>query len=350
MIDPLRESDMADRDHESPRDPRPPTLPRSTRRRIVLSCGIAGVLARRVAIAQPGFPSRPIKLVVAAPPGGSSDLVARTLANGLGVALGRPVIVENRPGASGAIAAESVARAAPDGHTLMLSWIGNATGQALLRKPRFDINRDFTHITQIVSGSNVLVADPSTAFHSLSDMIVAARTHPGRIDYASAGNGSSGHVAMEMLKQRAGIDIRHVPYRGGAPALTDVLSGQVPLMFINQDAALPIVREARVLALAITSVRRNALFPALPTVAESGFPGFEATAWVGLSAPRATPTEIVQAVYSAALTAIDGPMKAQQEALGAEVVASSPEQYQAFVHSETEKWARVIRTAGIQAD
>ena len=288
--------------------------------------------------------------MVAAPPGGPSDLVARALADGLGAALGRPVIVENRPGASGAIAAELVARAAPDGHTLMLSWIGNAMGQALLRKPGVDIDRDFVHITQIVSGTNVLIANPSAGLRSFSDMITAARAHAGGLAYASAGNGSSGHVAMEMLKQRAGIDIRHIPYRGGAPALTDVLSGQVPLMFINQDAALPLVRKARVVALAITSARRNALFPDLPTVAECGFPGFEATPWVGLSAPRGTPAEIVKALHSAALTAINGPMRAQQEAFGAEVVASSPEQYQAFVRSETAKWARVIRTAGIHAD
>lgn len=307
-------------------------------------------MARVVVTAQLSYPSRLVKLVVAAPPGGPSDLVARSLANGMGAALGQPVIVENRPGASGAIAGELVTRAAPDGHTLMLSWIGNATGQALLGKPGFDINRDFAHITQIVSGSNVLVADPSAGLRSLWDMIVAARAHAGSLAYASAGNGSSGHVAMEMLKRRAGIDIRHIPYRGGAPALTDLLSGQVPLMFINQDSALPIVRKARVVALAITSARRNALLPDLPTVAESGFPGFEATTWVGLSAPRGTPAEIVKAVYSAAMTAINGPMRAQQEALGAEVVASSPAQYQAFVRSEAEKWARVIRAAGIHAD
>ena len=327
-------------------------FPSLNRRRAVLSCGIAAsLLASRVSVvAQPIYPSRLVKLVVAAPPGGPSDLVARSLANSMSAALGQPVIVENRPGASGAIAAVSVARAAPDGHTLMLSWIGNATGQALLRNPGFDVNHDFIHVTQIISGSNVLIADLSTGFRSLSDLVVAARRHPASIAYASAGNGSSGHVAMEMLKQLAGIDIRHIPYRGGAPALTDLLSGQIPLMFINQDAALPLVRMARVVALAITSERRNALFPEVPTVAESGFPGFEATTWVGLSAPRGTPAEIVTAVYRAAITAINGPMRAQQQAVGAEVVASSPAQYGAFVRSETAKWARVIKSTGIHAD
>lgn len=322
-----------------------------TRRRVVLSGGItAAFLTRGVAIAQPSFPSRLIKLVVAAPPGGPSDLVARALADGMRAALGRPVIVENRPGASGAIAAESVARAVPDGHTLMLSWIGNATGQALLRKPGVDIDRDFVHITQIVAGFNVLIAAPSTGFVSLSNMIATAKVRAGNLAYASAGNGSSGHVAMELLKQRAGIDIRHIPYRGGAPALSGLLAGHVPLLFINQDVALPFVRSARVVALAITSARRHALFPGLPTVAESGFPGFEATTWVGLSASRGTSDEIATALYSAALKALNGPMRAQQEAIGAEVVASSPAQYQAFVRSETATWARVIRMAGIHAD
>lgn len=312
---------------------------------------MAAVLpARAAAGAPPGFPSRLLKLVVAAPPGGPSDQVARMLAEGMATALGWPVVVENRPGASGGIAAEAVAHAAPDGHTLMLSWIGNATGQALLDKPRVDIDRDFVHITQIVSGFNVLIAHPSKGWHSLADLIAAARARPGRIAYASAGNGSSGHLAMELLKQRAGIDIAHIPYRGGAPALTDLLADQVPLMFINQDSALPLLRTARVAGIAVTCAHRHPLFADVPTVAESGFPGFEATTWVGLSAPRGTPAEAVKTLGAVAVAVLTGPMRVQQEALGAEVVASSPDAYQAFVRGETAKWARVIRTAGIHVD
>lgn len=219
----------------------------------------------------PSYPSRPVQLIVAAPPGGPSDVLARQLADGLGKELAQPVVIDNRPGAGGTLAAEAALRAAPDGHTLMMSWIGNATAPALLPKLSFDINRDFVHISQMVAGANILVVHPSTGFRTLGELLAHARKNPGRLSYASSGNGSSGHLAMELLKQRAGVSMLHIPYKGGAPAMNDLLGGQVDLMFINQDAVIPHQQSGRLVPLAITSAQRNAMFPNLPTVAESGF-------------------------------------------------------------------------------
>ena len=321
------------------------------RRKLLAGTAAALAFAHAPAFAKPAaFPTRPIQLVVAAPAGGSSDALARMLADDMGRLLGQPVVIDNKPGGAGTIAADAVARAVPDGHTLMLSWIGNATSRALVPKQNFDIDRDFMHITQAVAGANVLVAHPATGFKTLNDLLAEAKANPGKVTYASSGNGSSGHLAMEMLKQRSNASLLHIPYRGGAPALTDLLAGQVQVMFLNQDAVLPYLRSGKLVALAITSAQRNPQLPDVPTVAESGFPGYEATAWAGLSAPKGTPANVVQTLYTAATKAMAGSFKTKQEALGAVVVASSPAEYQAFVHSESEKWTQVIKAAGIRPD
>lgn len=318
------------------------------RRSVLL--GAVGMALVGTAYAQaPSYPNRPIQLIVAAPPGGPSDVLARQLAEGLAKELGQPVVIDNRPGAGGTLAAEAALRAAPDGHTLMMSWIGNATAPALLPKVSFDMNRDFVHISQMVAGANILVVHPSTGFRTLAELLAHARKNPGRLSYASAGNGSSGHLAMELLKQRAGVSMLHIPYKGGAPAMNDLLSGQVDLMFINQDAVIPHQQSGRLVPLAITSAQRNAMFPNLPTVAES-FAGFEATAWAGVSAPKGTPAAIVERVHAATLKALSGPMRAKQEATGAQIVGSSPAQFTQFVRDETTKWTQVIRTANIKVD
>lgn len=319
-------------------------------KRRTLLLGVAGVWSAAAQAQTPSFPNRPIQLIVAAPPGGPSDVLARQLADNLGKELGQPVVIDNRPGAGGTLAAEAALRAAPDGHTLMMSWIGNATAPALLPKLSFDITRDFVHITQMVAGANILVVHPSTGFRTLADLLAHARKNPGRLSYASAGNGSSGHLAMELLKQRSGISMLHIPYRGGAPAMNDLLSGQVDLMFINQDAVIPHQQSGRLVPLVITSAQRNAMFPNLPTVAESGFAGFEATAWAGVSAPKGTPTAIVERLHAATLKALNGPMRAKQEATGALMVGSTPTQFSQFVSEETAKWTQVIRAANIKAD
>jgi tripartite-type tricarboxylate transporter receptor subunit TctC len=322
---------------------------RTTTRRAWLAGGIGLVAAH--ALAQPAvFPSRPITLVVAAPSGGPSDTLARMLAEEMSRRMEHPMLVDNKPGVSGTVAAEWVAQAPPDGHTLMLSWIGNATAPALIPRLNVDVQRDFVHITQIASIPTVLVTHPGTGLRTLGDFVAAAKARPGRLSYASAGNGSSGHLAMEMLKQRAGISALHIPYRGGVAALKDVLEGRMDAMFINQDAVLSHVQAGRLQALAITSATRSRLLPALPTVAESGLPGFEATAWAGLSAPRGTPAVVLQRLHAVAVQALQSSVRTRQEALGAQIVGSSPAAFTAFLREETEKWGQVIRTAGIKPD
>jgi tripartite-type tricarboxylate transporter receptor subunit TctC len=231
----------------------------------------------------------------------------------------------------------------------MLSWIGNATSQTLLPNLSYDINRDFVHITHVMSGANALVVHPSTGFKSLKELIEYAKKNPGKLTYASAGNGTSGHLAMELLKQRAGISMLHIPYRGGGPALIDLMGGQVQLMFNNLDVVIQPAASGKVVPLAVTSPARNPLFPNVPTVAET-FPGFEATAWAGISAPRGTPSAIVEALNAAAVKALQGPLKGKFEATGATVVGSSSAQFTSFVRRETETWATVINKAGIKID
>jgi tripartite-type tricarboxylate transporter receptor subunit TctC len=300
--------------------------------------------------AQTAYPARPIQFVVAAPAGGPSDFVGRQVGDELAKILGQPVVILNKPGSGGVLAAEPVARAAPDGYTLMMSWIGNATGQALLPNLSYDINRDFTHVTQILAGANVLAVHPSTGFKTLQDLVRHAKANPGKLSYASAGNGSSGHLAMEMLKQRAGISMLHIPYRGGGPALVDLMGGQVQLMFNNQDAIMPVAASGKVVPLAISSATRNAQMPNVPSVAESGYPGFEATAWAGISGPKGLPPAIVDALHAAVAKALQGPMRARLEATGAQIVGSSPAQFTAFVQRETDNWTQVIKQAGIRPD
>jgi tripartite-type tricarboxylate transporter receptor subunit TctC len=264
--------------------------------------------------------------------------------------LEQPIVIENRPGAGGVVAAEALMRAAPDGHTLMMSGMGNVTAPGLIAKLPYDFTRDFVHITQMLAGYNVVVAHPSKGMKTLADMLAAAKAKPGRLTYASSGNGTSGHLAFELLKQRSGVSILHTPYRGGAPAMNDLLGGQVDLLVINQDAIIPHLKTGRLVPLAITSPARVKVFPDLPTVAESGFPGFEATAWAGLAAPKGTPSAVVERVYQAALKAMQGQVGPKQEAIGAAVVGTNPTQFTDFVRRETDKWTQVIRTAGIRPD
>lgn len=320
-------------------------------RRVLVSAIASGLAAFCMPLpAQPmGFPNRPLHLFVAAPAGGPQDQMARMLAQDMARRLEQPIVVENRAGAAGALAAEPVARAPADGHVLLLSAVGNATNHTLVPTLSYDINRDFAHITLAVAGPNLLVAYPGLGLHSFQDMLAFARGHPGKLLYASAGNGSSGHLAMEMLKQRAEISLLHIPYRGGAPALNDLLAGHVHLMFINQDAVLPYARSGRLVLLAATSLTRHPAFPGVPTVAESGFRDFEATAWAGLSAPRDTPAHVIDRLNAAAVAALHGPLRARLEALGFEVIGSTPAEYAVFMRRETEKWARVIRAAGIKS-
>ena len=329
-----------------------------TRRSCLSTCAralalAAAVLAPSFASAQAdAWPTKPVKLIVPFPAGGTSDQMARIAAEELGRALKQPFIVDNRSGAAGNLGTAAAAQSAPDGYTLVLSGVGsNGINPGLYEKLPFDTNKDFVHITQLIAGPNVLVVNPAFPAKDFKAFVAHAKANPGKLSYASSGSGSSGHLAMELLKQQTGADLVHIPYRGGAPALNDVLANQVPVMFINQDVALQHVRAGKLRALAVSSAQRNPLYPDVPTVAASGFPGFEATSWVGLSAPRGTPQAIVDKVQQEVARAFNAPeLKPKLEAAGFVVVASKPADYQAYVKAESARWAKVIKAAGIKPD
>lgn len=323
-----------------------------SRRRILAAASALGA-AHLSAFAQTGaWPAKPVKLIVPFPAGGTTDQMGRLAADELGRALGQPFVVDNRSGAAGNLGMAAAAQAAPDGYTLAVSGVGsNGINPGLYAKMPFDTNKDFVHITQLIAGPNVLVVNPGFPAQNFKEFVAYLKANPGKLNYASSGSGSSGNLAMELLKQLTGTDVTHIPYRGGAPALTDVLGNQVPMMFINQDVALQYVKAGKLRALAVTSLQRNALYPDVPTVAESGFPGFEATSWVGLSAPKGTSMAIANRVQEEIAKAFNAPaIKGKLEAAGFVVVASRPAEYQAYVKTESERWAKVIKAAGIQPD
>ncbi len=302
------------------------------------------------ASAQP-WPNKPIKLIVPFPPGGSTDAIGRQLGQELSRLLGQPVLVENKGGANGNIGADYVAKSAPDGYTFLISGVGsNAINYSLYRTLPF-ADRDFAHISLLTIGPNVLVANPDFPAKTFAEFIALAKANPGKYSHASSGSGSSGHLAMKMLEAAAGISLVHVPYKGGGPAMTDTIAGQVPLLFINQDNALPQVQAGKVRALAVTSLERNPAYPEVPTIAESGYPGFSAVSWFGLSAPAGTPKEIIQKMNEAAVKAMNASeLKQRQQAQGFVVVANSPAQFAEFVQNEIAKWSGAAKASGAQID
>ncbi len=319
--------------------------------RVVLSMAVLALTM----IVSPTFaetwPSRPIKIVVPFPPGGSTDNIGRVLGVELGKILGQPVVVENRGGANGNIGSDAVAKAAPDGYTLLLSGVGsNAINYSLYKSMPY-ADKDFAHITLLATGPNVLVVNPAFPAKTFKEFIELAKANPGKYSNASSGSGSSGHLAMEMVKMAAGIDVLHVPYKGGAAAITDVIGGQVQMLFINQDNALPFVQAGKLRALAVASLERNPAYPDTPTIAESGIPGFSAVSWFGLSAPAGTPKDIVQKLTAASAKAMNLPEVRQRlQAIGFVVVGNSPAQFTEFVQAEIGKWAKAAKASGAQLD
>lgn len=300
-----------------------------------------------VAVAQT-YPSKPIRLMVAFPPGGSTDLMARSLANELTKSLGQAVVVENKAGANGNIGSGEVAKAAPDGYTLLLSGVGtNAINHSLYPSMPYDSMRDFEHITLLAEGPNVLLVNPNFPAKSVPELIAMAKSQPGKLFYGSNGNGSSGRLAMEMLRQATGIDMVHVPYKGGGPSMLALIAGEVPMLFTNQDQALPQVKAGKVRAIGVASEKRNPAYPDVPTIAEQGVPGFAAVSWFGLSAPAKTPPEIIQKLHAETVKIINQPeFRARLESTGFVVVGNSPEQFRAFVKSENEKWGKAVKASG----
>jgi len=297
------------------------------------------------------YPAKPIRMIVAVPPGGPADTLARMVGPRLGEALGQTVVIDNRPGANGNIAYEMAARAVPDGYTLVLVAAGIAINPSLYREVKYDPLKDFAPITQGIAVPNILVVHPAVAANSVKELIALAKARPGQVTFASAGNGSSGHLALEQFRLIAGIEVIHVPYKGGGPALTEVIAGQVHALFSLALAAIPQVKAGRVRALAITSARRSALAPELPTVAEVGFPGFEVVGWFGWLTPARTPPEIVNRLNGEIVRILGEPQtKERLLALGADPVGNTAPAFAAFIRSEHGKWARVIRQAGIRAE
>lgn len=324
------------------------------RRTFLAACALAlGTLATTSAALAQGdvWPARPVRIIVPFPAGGTSDLMGRLIADQLSKALKQPFIVENKGGAGGTIGSEQAAKAPADGYTLLLSGIGsNAIAHGMTPKPNYDSGKDFIHISQLEAGPNVLVVNPAFPAKTFKEFVAYVKANPGKVNYGVT-NASSGHLAMELLKQTAKLEMVGIPYRGGGPALTDVLAGQIPTMFVNQDAVLPYVKAGKLRALAVTSEQRNVLFPDVPTVAESGFPGFSAVSWVGLSAPKGTPKPIIDKLEATMTSAFKQPaVKEKLESNGFVVVASNSQDYTKFVQTETARWAKVIKEAGIRPE
>jgi tripartite-type tricarboxylate transporter receptor subunit TctC len=300
--------------------------------------------------AQP-YPNRPIKIIVPYAAGGAVDIVARAIGQPLAEALKQPVIVDNRPGASANIGMEMVAKAAPDGYTLLMASTGIATNMALFPNLTFDGRRDFVPIAKIGYAPLVIVVPAASPIKLLKDLIAMAKAEPGKLTYASAGNGSSGHLAGELLKSTAKIDVLHVPYKGGAPAITDLLGERITFMPINPVEVIAHIRAGKLRALAVASEKRVPLLPDVPTVAEAGLSGYEASVWWGLASPGKTPPEIIRQLNIETNSALANPAVANKLAeLGVVVTPSTPDDFAAFIASQTELWSRVIRSGGIKPD
>jgi tripartite-type tricarboxylate transporter receptor subunit TctC len=302
------------------------------------------------AYSQP-YPAKPIRLFVTYPAGGGADAMARLVAPKLSEALGQPVLVENRGGASGTIAAELVAKASPDGYTLMLDATNHAVNPSLYPKLPYDPEKAFAPVTLLALFPNMLVVHPAFPAASVNDLIRKIKAEPGKIAFASSGNGSAQHLAGELFRQRAGLDMVHVPYKGGGPALIDVMAGQVSMYFGNMASALPHVKNGKLKALAVTGGKRSAAAPELPTVAESGMPGYQVYEWNAIFAPAGTPGAIVDRLQAEIAKAVKIPdVRDRMQALGGEIVASSPTELGAWVREQTASWAKVVRAGNIKVE
>ena len=301
--------------------------------------------------AQSVYPTKPIRMIVAVPPGGPADTLARLVAPKLTEAFGQTVVIDNRAGANGIIAYETTARAAPDGYTFTAVATGVVINPSLYRDVPYDPLKDFAPITLGITVPNILVVHPSVSVNSVKDLVALAKAKPGTVTFASAGNGTSGHLALELFRLTAGIDVIHVPYKGGGPALAEVLAGQVQALFSIALAATPQIKAGRLRALAISSGKRSAVAPDLPTVAEAGFPGFEVVGWFGWIAPAATPRPIVNRLNAELVRALKLPdVRERLLSQSTEPVGNSPQEFAAFMKSEYAKWAKVIKAANIRVE
>jgi tripartite-type tricarboxylate transporter receptor subunit TctC len=303
------------------------------------------------AAAQSSYPLKPIRIVVGYTPGGATDIVARILAAKLQEALGQSVIVENKPGAGSNIGSEYVARSAPDGYTLLVGSIASASNMVAYKNLGYDTLRDLAPVSQLMSAPSVLAVHPSFPAKNLQELIALAKREPGKYAYASTGSGGSPHLAGELLKLRAGIDLIHVPYKGAAPALSDLLGGQVHMAFQTALSAVPHLQSGQLRGIAVAANKRLAQLPTVPTMAEAGLAGVEVSSWNGLFVPAKTPPEIIARLHAETVKALAAPdVREKLLAQGAEPVGSSPEEFRTYIGAEIEKWGKVVRASGLRVD
>jgi tripartite-type tricarboxylate transporter receptor subunit TctC len=314
--------------------------------------GLAMLQALTAGAAAQAYPTKPVSLLIAFPPGGPSDVLSRVVGKKLEQILGQPFIMDNRPGAGGNIAAEAAANAAADGHTILM---GNnsilATNAALYKKVNFDPEKDFAPISLIGSQANILVVNPNMPVKSLAELIALLRANPGKFNYASSGHGTAAHLAAELFKAEAKVAITHVPYKGGAPALQDVIAGHVHMIFATAASVVPHIRSGKVRALAVTPIKRTAVFPELATMDELGLKGFDATTWHGLVAPAKTPREIVVRLHRATVEALqDAQVRKSLTDLGVDIAGNTPEEFSAYIKAEIPRWTAIVKASGAKLD
>jgi tripartite-type tricarboxylate transporter receptor subunit TctC len=321
-------------------------------RRLGFRAGIgAALLTAAMAVHAQAWPGKPIRLVVTYPPGGTVDAVARIIAPALSAKLGQPVVVDNRGGAGGAIGGDLVAKSAPDGYTVMLDASNHAQNPALRSKMPFDTLRDLMPVSLLVKVPKVLVVNPSAPFSSVLDLVAQAKARPGEINFASSGNGSAQHLAAEQFDAMAGVRMTHVAYKGGGPALTDVMAGQVPVFFGSLASSLLYIQAGKLRALAVTGKARAAVLPQVPTVAESGLPGYEVYEWNAVFVPAGTPAAVVDRLAKELVAVLGEPdVRKRLAATGAEVIGSSAAELDAFRRAEIARWSKLAKDNGIQMD
>ena len=327
----------------------------NTRRSVLRAIALAGAVTftgisalTPASAAAQDFPKKPVTIIVPFSAGGTTDILARIVGQYLGQKFGESVVIENRDGAGGNIGTQMAARAKADGYTLLMGTVGtHAINAALYSKLNFDHIKDFQPLTRVAMVPNLLVVNPQRPYRSVKELIEYAKAHPGEVTFASSGNGSSIHLSGELFKLMAKVDMLHVPYRGSAPAVTDLLGGQVDIMFDNMPSAIQHVRNNTLVPLAVTPAKRSPELPEIPTVAEAGVPGYEATSWFGLFAPAGTPDDVVQVLHGAITEALKDPEVIKKfSAQGAEVHSETPEEFAKFIAAETEKWAEVVKASG----
>jgi len=306
-----------------------------------------------IAGAQPGdYPNHPIRYIVANSAGGGEDTTARTIAGKLTTALGQQIIIDNRPGAAGSIAAELAAKSPPDGYTIMMGSVGSlAVNPSMYKKLAYNPERDLAPVSLVVSQGNILVVNPAVPARSVRELIALAKAKPGKLTFGSSGSGNAGHLAGELFKNMAGVDMVHVPYKGGAPAMIDLIGGRIDMVFSSAATALPQIKADKIKALAVTTAKRSTQLPEVPTIAESGIPGYEAANWYGIVVPIKTPQNIIQRLNAEIVRVLSAPdTKAALFNQGLDAAPSTRQEFGAQMHSEAIKWAKVVKSAGITAD